>query len=112
MKGFPPKFKTKRDLEVGVQYATENPAFSDRMRKELEKIRDSVSFRTLKQEVVEKIQKEEEAAEKGEEYTPYTPTEEDYEMRADTNAILYKMGMSEQDINELIAKLPQAEALR
>ena len=112
MKGFPPSFKTVRDLEIGVEYAIENPDFADRMRRELEKIRDSVSFRTLKQETVSRMEAAQEAAEKGESFEEIVLTDDDFELVENPNAILYKMGLAASDIEELLAKLPESATLR
>ena len=106
MKGFPSNFKTKHDVEVGVQYAKDNPKYKDKMLQVLGEISGSVTYRTLSQEALEKMEEAAKAVENGEEGAEaYTPTEEDYVDAENPSAIFYRMGMTEEEMDAYVLEV-------
>ena len=106
MKGFPSNFKTKHDIEVGVQYAKENPKFKDKMLKVLGEISASVTYRTLSQEALDKMEEASKAIENGEEgAVEYIPTEDDYVDATNTGAIFYRMGLTEEEMDAYVLEV-------
>ena len=106
MKGFPSNFKTKHDIEVGVQYAKENPKFKDKMLKVLGEISASVTYRTLSQEALDRMEEASKAIENGEEgAVAYVPTEDDYVDAPNTGAIFYRMGLTEEEMDAYVLEV-------
>lgn len=94
MKGFPSRFKTVADLEAGIEFALQNEQSKARMIKALEDIRDSVMVKRLKESSIPE-----------DEETPFVPTDDDFEMVEDPNAVLYRLGLTADDIEKMIARL-------
>ena len=94
MKGFPSRFKTIADLEIGIEFALQHAQSKARMIKALEDIRDSVTVKRLKES---SIPEDEEA--------PFIPTDDDFEMVTDPNAVLCRLGLTSDDIEKMIARL-------
>ena len=99
MKGFPLNFKTKHDVEVGIQYAKENPKYKDKMLQVLGEISASVTYRTLSQEALEKMESAAEALESGVEGAEaYSPTKDDYVDAPNMGGAFYRMGLTEEEM--------------
>lgn len=91
MKGFPKSFKTRHDLLVGIDYCRSHPTDKPKMVAVLENIRRSTQMYVLKDEARGKDAEE--------------LTQEDYYLADDPDCTMRRMGLTEEDIDNLIKEV-------